>query len=238
MRRRRSLILTVLILVAAVVLVAGLLGYLVKVEPDFYAAAGAGSGEDEAQAAAVMTRYGDLRNDIRSKPEWGAEFTAAELNAFVRANLSDEGWLADFLPENLHAPRVAIDGDRVKLAARYKYNGSDLLSTVLSIELRVWLVSAGNPPDREKLNTVAVEIRGVKAGALPVGPESMLDRIAEKARESNIKVDWYRHDGHTVGLFRFYADQTHPATQIRTVKVADGTITVAGRTIDPARAGE
>jgi hypothetical protein len=180
----------------------------------------------------------DLRNDIRSKPEWGAAFTAEELNAFVRANLGEEGWLADLLPEELTAPRVAIDGDRIRLAARYSYDGSNALSTVVSIELRVWLVNPGTPPDRDRLNTVAVEIRRVKLGALPYGAESWLDEIAEQARKSNIKVDWYRHGGHTVGLFHFYADQTSPATQIRTVKVADGTVTLAGRTIDPLRTGE
>jgi len=226
MRRRRSIFLTILILVAAVGLSLGVLTVLFKQEPEFYTAPSDGE-DDDLTAVAVLTRFGDLKNDIRSKPDWGATFTGEELNAFLRANLADGETLASILPEGLSSPRVSIDGDRVKIAARYRHAGSEFFSTVVVIELKIWLVS-------QQLNTVAVEFCKVTAGAVPIGSQSQLDKITEAAKDSNIDVMWYRHDGNPVGLFRFYADQSRPTTHIRTVSVGDGRVTVGGKSlIDP-----
>lgn len=226
MRRRRSLFFTILILVTALGLSLGLLTVLFKQEPDFYTAE-SNEPDDDLTAAAVLTRFGDLKNDIRSKPEWGATFSGEELNAFLIANLAEGETLASLLPDGVTSPRVFIDGDRIKIAARYRIQGSELLSTVVTVELRIWLVSP-------QLNTVAVEFCKVKAGAIPIGSQSQLDKITEAARDSNIDVTWYRHDGNPVGLFRFYADQSRPTTHIRTVQVIDGKFGVAGKSLlDP-----
>ena len=91
------------------------------------------------------------------------------------------------------------------------------------VELKVWLV-------KDEVNLIAVELCGLHAGGLPIGGQSMLDSISEAAHDSNVEVTWYRHGSNTVGLFHFYADQIRPITQIHTLRVADGTITVAGRT--------
>ena len=217
--RRRRFVLAVLIVLGALAAIVGGLGLMVKQEPGFYA--GGGGPGDGVVASAVLTRFGDLKNDVRSKQEWGASFSGSELNAFLREHLDDGEGLAGLLPEGLHAPRVAIDGDRIQIAGRI---GEGFWSTVVSIELRAWLV-------KDQVNTVAVELVGMRAGALPVSTQSWLDRISEAAQDSNVDVTWYRHDGHPVGLFRFYADQPRPATQIRTVMVADGKVTVAGRSL-------
>jgi hypothetical protein len=217
--RRQSAFQAVLILIAAVAGVAAGVGYLVKQEPVYYAAAGVDDADDPRVADAVLTKYGDLKNDIRLKPEWGVEFTAAELNALLRDKATDGGILGGFLPPGVSGPRVAVEGDRLKLAARY---GDGFWSSVVSVELRAWLVST-------EVNTVAVELAGMWLGGLPFGTQWLLDWVTEAAHERNIDVTWYRHNGHPVGLFRFYADQPYPVVQIRTVKIADGGVSVAGR---------
>jgi hypothetical protein len=225
--RRRRVLLAALIVLLAFAAVVGGLGLLVKQEPAFYAVGSpADEIEDDYVASRVLTRFGDLKNDIRSRSDWAASFSAGELNAFLRQNLDDGGLLAKLLPAGSHSPRVAIDGDLIKIAVRY---GEEFWSSVVSVELRVWLV-------KDEVNTVAVELVGVRSGALPIEPQWLvsLDAIAEKAQDSNVDVTWYRHDGHLVGLFRFYADQPRPTTQIRTVKVADGRVTLAGRTVTDA----
>lgn len=224
--RRRSAVLAVLILFLAVAGVVAGIGYLMKQEPAFYVVAGTDVSDDPQVADQVLTKYGDLKNDIRSKSEWGAELTAAELNALLRDKVTDRGILAGFLPPGVTAPRVAVEGDRLRLAVRY---GDGFWSSVVSIEVRAWLVS-------KKVNTVAVELSGMWLGGLPFGTQWVLDWVSEAAREQNIDVTWYRHDGKPVGLFRFYADQPYPTTQIRTVKIANGSVTIAGRatqTADP-----
>jgi hypothetical protein len=102
---------------------------------------------------------------------------------------------------------------------------------VVWVELRVWLVA-------NETNLVAVEVCELRTGSLPVGSQSILDSITEAARDSNIEVTWYRSGSNPVGLFRFYADQPRPTSQILTLEVKDGKISVAGRsTVDPPSVG-
>ena len=83
----------------------------------------------------------------------------------------------------------------------------------------------------DQTNVVAVELCDLRAGGLPFGSQSILDWIAEAARDSNVEVTWYRHKSNPVGLFRFYANQPQPPTQILTLEVKDGTFTIAGRSL-------
>ena len=78
---------------------------------------------------------------------------------------------------------------------------------------------------------MAVEIVGLWAGDLPLGSHWLLDRVSEEAREQNIDVTWYRNAGRPVGLFRLYADQPRPATQVASLTLVDGVLTVAGRAV-------
>lgn len=219
---RRSRWWAVLVLVGGAGAAVGTLGYLAKREPDFYARAGAADDWDSPERAGrLVTRVQDLKNDIRSKAEWGDTFTAAELNCFFAENLTRRSALRAALPAGLHAPRVEIDGDRLRLGARY---GDGFWSTVVWVELRAWLVA-------DEVNLVAVEVCDLRTGSLPVGTQSILDAVAEAARESGVEVTWYRNGSNPVGLFRFYADSPQPPAQILTLEVKEGTIAVAGRSL-------
>jgi hypothetical protein len=226
--RRRSKLLAVLLLVAGLAAAAAAVVSTARLEPVFYARAGAPADwETRERAARLLTRLQDLKNEVRSKAEWGDTFTAAELNAFFAENLCSRDGLGAALPEKLHAPRVAIDGDRVKIGFRY---GHGFWSSVVWVEFRVWLV-------KDEVNLAAVEVCDLRAGRLPLGTQSILDAVSEAAREWNIDVTWYRNDGNPVGLFRFFADQpTTPPTQVLTLEAADGKVTVAGRSNLPAAA--
>ena len=218
---RRSRVLAVLVLLGGVGAAVGVVGYLAKREPAFYADAPAADDWDSRERAArLLTRVQDLKNDIRSmKAEWGDTFTADDLNCFFAENFGSSSGLRAALPAGLHSPRVAIDGDRVKLGFRY---GEGFWSTVVWVEVRAWLVA-------DEPNLVAVEVCDLRTGSLPVGAQSLLDAVAEAAREKNVDVTWYRNGSNPVGLFRFYADQPQPTSQILTLEVADGKVVVAGR---------
>lgn len=219
---RRSKWLAVLLLAGGVTVCLGGAGYLAKHEPDFYARAPHPTDDYDTRerAARLLTRVQDLKNEIRSKSEWGDTFTADELNCFFAENMGRKGGLASMLPNGLHSPRVAIDGDRVRLGFKY---GDGFWSAVVWVELKVWLVA-------KEANLVAVEVCDLRTGSLPVGSQSILDSISEAARESNVEVTWYRNgDGNPVGLFRFYPDQPRPTSQILTLEVKDGKIVIAGR---------
>ncbi len=222
--RRRSILYTILILTTVFFAVGGTLIIFLKQEPEFYTTSdenSAGSDWERSEyASALLTHVQDLKNDIRSKAEWGATFHDTDLNCFFQENFNQNQGLASILPKNFHSPRVVIDGDRVKLGMRYR---SGFWSTVISLEIRAWL-------PMNDTNVIALEFCSLKAGGLSIGCQSLLDSLSEAAHDSNVDVTWYRHDKHPVGMFRFYADQLRPTTQIHTFKVVDGSITLAGRT--------
>jgi hypothetical protein len=221
MRRRPKLVaLALLFAISSAVL--GIVGWMLKREPAFYTAAEcAGDYETREKSSRLLTRVQDLKNEIRTRGEWGDTFTTDELNCFFSESMTPRGTFSGLLPKSFHSPRVSISGDRLKLGFRY---GEGFWSTVIWVELRIWLVAY-------EMNLMAVEVCDLRAGQLAVGTQSILDAIADTARESNIDVTWYRHNGNPVGLFRFFADQPHPASQLLTLEVRESKVLIAGRSI-------
>ena len=221
-RRRRQLLAALGLLLVLLFTAGGVLGYMLKSEPAFYTAAACPADYDTREKASrMLTRVQELKNDIRTRGEWGETFTAEDLNCFFAEMMTDNGSFSSVLPKGFHSPRVAIEGDRLKLGLRY---GKGLWSTIVWVELRIWLVA-------DEVNLMAMEVCNLRAGKLGIGAQSILDAIEELARESNIDVTWYRHNRNPVGLFRFFPDQPRPVSQVLTLEVRDGQIVVAGQTI-------
>jgi hypothetical protein len=220
MFRRRPLLWAIALLLGGVSLCFGTMLYLARREPAFYRDAAVASEWDAREKSArLLTRWQDLKNEIISRSEWGETFTAEELNCFFAEHMSRQGGLCASLPPGFHSPRIAIDGDRLKLGFRYR---EGFWSTIVWVELRIWLV-------KDETNLIAMEVCELSAGDLPFGSQSILDAISESVRSSNVDVTWYRNKGKPVGLFRLYADQPRPVAQVFTLKVEDGKIVIAGR---------
>jgi hypothetical protein len=218
--RRRKFFAAILILLTAIGLAFGGLVYGAKRDPEFYTAANAPRDYDtHERSAKLLTRVMELQNDVRAREEWGDTITTDDLNAFFVENLGPKGRLTESLPKGFHSPRVAIEGDRLFLGVQYR---EGFWSTVVWLELKVWLVA-------EQTNVAAVEVCNLKAGMLPFGSQSILDRISDVARESSIDVKWYRNGSNPVGLFKFFAKQPRPTSQVVTLEVKDGKIIIAGR---------
>ena len=220
--RRRPLFKAFGLLFLVIAVILGVIGYMLKCEPAFYTAAACPADYDTREKASrLLTRVQDLKNDIRTKAEWGETFTTEELNCFFAEMMAENGTFTGMLPRGFHSPRVAIEGDRLKLGFRY---GKGFWSTVVWVELRVWLVA-------DEINLMAIEVRDLRAGSAGFGAQSILDAIEETARASNIDVTWYRNNGNPVGLFRFFPDQPRPASQVLTLEMREGKLVIAGRTI-------
>ncbi|MGL6073111.1 MAG: hypothetical protein ACRC8S_03000 [Fimbriiglobus sp.] len=229
-RRRRSMVFVLLILLVAIAAGLGGLGWMLSRQPAFYDSALKDDFDDSARASDLFTRVTELQQDIRiSKPEFGASFTADEINSFLRIGLAKGGSLEGSLDSRVQDPRVAIDGDKITIAARYQampfeQMQSENTKIVVSVELRAWVVS-------KRQNTIAVEVVRCLAGGVPVGAQRYLDRMSEVCRDANIDVTWYRMNGNPVGLFQLYADQVQPTTQVRLFKIDDKKITLSGKSI-------
>ena len=220
MRRRRPFYLALLMLLTAIVLIFGGLLWAAKKEPAFYTAANQpGDFDTHERSSRLRTRVWDLQNDIRAKEEWGDTFTADDLNAFFIENMGPKGELTDKLPEGFHSPRISIQGDRLFLGWMYRQG---FWSTVVWLELKVWMVA-------EQTNMAVVEVCNLKAGGVPFGAQSILDRISDVARESSIDVTWYRNKNNPVGVLKFFSKQPRATSQVLTLDVKDGKVVIAGR---------
>ncbi len=221
MRRRRPMFLALAMLTAFASLASGTLLLATKREPEFYTTAAnrPADWDSHEKSAKLLTRILDLQNDIRGKEEWGDTFTADELNCFFAENMGPKDGLCELLPKGFHSPRIAIEGDRLKLGVRYR---EGFWSSIVWLELKIWLVA-------DQVNVAAVEVCDLKVGRVPFGSQSILDKIGDVAHESSIEVTWYRNKSNPVGLFKFFAKQPRPTSQVLTLEVKDGKLTIAGR---------
>ncbi len=201
---------------------------LVQHEPSDYSRAAVPPGEErEAQSKAFLAHFAKLMNDIQSDegaPEnnWEAEFTEQQVNSFFDEGFIRTGIDEKLLPEGISEPRVTVEADRLRLMFRY---GSGAWSSVISIDLRVWL--AGGEP-----NVVAMELQRFRAGSLPISAQSLLNLISDALRRNNVEVTWYRHDGNPVAVLKFSSDVQHSTVQLKTLKLEPGRILLQGSSSD------
>src|SRR5262249_39124403 len=78
-----------------------------------------------------------------------------------------EGHNQKLLPKGISDPRIAVEANRIRLGFRY---GSEPWSTIISIDMRVWLATT-------EVNVVALELQGVHPGALSGSAPSLLETI-------------------------------------------------------------
>jgi hypothetical protein len=163
-----------------------------------------------------------LIDDIVNKQQWFGRFTDEQINSYLAEDFLRSGTAEKLLPEGIHEPRVAIQPDRIRLSFRY---GTGVWSTVVSIDLGVWLAA-------KEPNVVVLELKGLRAGSLPISAQSLLERISEAARSQNLDVTWYRHNGNPVAVLRFQPYQNRPTFQLQRLELGEGTLLITGRSLD------
>ena len=179
--------------------------------------------QDALQFSTTLVQAEDL---IKYERDWEVRFNDRQINSFL-----EEGGFRQSsvemhftLPEGISEPRVAFDQERMKVAFRY---GTGLLSTVISIDLRVWLAA-------QDQNAVVLELEGFHAGALPIAARSLLEQVSEVGRSYGIGVYWYRDQksGHPVAVLRFQEDQQHAKWILDGLQLTAGEIYISGRSAD------
>jgi hypothetical protein len=200
---------------------------LVRYEPRVYLRASVPPGEQRSKLSRECSRQlMDLYQAVtdHDAQEWGHRFSDEQMNSYLAELFVESRMDKQFLPEGVTQPRIVVEPDKVRIAFRY---GSGLWSTVISIDVRPWLVK-GEP------NVVALKIVGFHAGALPISAQSLLESISKTCQDNGIAVDWYRDEGYPVALLRFQAEQPHPTLELELIKLEQGAIYIQGHTKDPA----
>lgn len=219
---RRSFFVALGGLLAAALGGAAILIGLVRHEPAQYVRPPIAEGAADIQLRSneFLGKLSGLVTSIHSEREWGEQFSDEQINSYLEEEFIRSG---QRLPDGISKPRVIFATDHIRLAFRY---GSGAWSTVISVNLRVWL------PKCEP-NVVALELEGFHAGALPISAQSLLERVAEVARQNGIDVSWYRTNGHPVALLRFGTDQPRMTVVVDAVKLQAGSLAVKGHAIEP-----
>lgn len=217
--RRRSWVWAILLFVAVVAAVGGVFVALLKQEPAFYTRAevAAPRPDDPRRASDLQTRVSELQAEVFTEEKWGMQFTQDDVNAFFRQDPANNNLVEPLL--GLTAPRVEFSGDRIRFAAR---SGSGFWSTVVSVELRAWLIA-------DEPNLFAVEVVSLKAGAVPLPERLVMDRVTAFGADNKATVTWFRSNGRPVAVVRWLSNLSRPTTLLQTVSVADGSVSVGGR---------
>lgn len=223
---------SVLFGVAAVLLVGGAgtaLGVLLLHEPDFYERCAVPPGRERVEKAGrFISEFGGLVTKIHDQEKrWEAQFSEECINSYFDESFVSSGVAERIMPEGVSEPRVAIEPEKIRLAFRY---GVGQWSTIISIDLRVWLAA-------QERNVMALELQALHAGSLPFSAQSLRDRVTEIARPQNIDVTWYRHNGNPVALLRFQADRQRPTVRLDSIRLGRGWLSIRGRSTEPPMLG-
>ena len=194
-------------MLALVVLLFGgagvLLFLVVGYEPDVYSRAAAPPGEARRhESEKFLDEFSHLYNNAAGADrDWYVQFNDEQINSYLEEGFIKQGLASRVLPECVSRPHIVFEPGKAELA--FRYGGA--WNTVITIDLRIWLA-------REEPNTVALELEGLRAGALPISGQWLQEEFAKAGRESGggMDVSWYRLNGHPVALLRFQADQAHP----------------------------
>ena len=221
---RKSLFLTSLIVVVLAAGIGAGLWLLFRHEPDFYVRAAVPSGQQRTQWNDEFESkfFNSLLGGIVNLHDWGADFTQEQINSYLAQDYLTKHSTENPLPEGISEPRIVFEPDHLRLGFRY---GVGPWNTVVSLKLRVWLVA-------RELNTVALEVESLRAGALPISAESLLQRIADFVHRKDIDPIWYRRNGHPVLIVRFQADRTPQTFQLQRLDLEGGITHISGRSLE------
>lgn len=214
-----ALVVTALASLAVVVLRAAL-----NRVPGFYAAALTLPAVEQTAAGEELERnIVAIHNEVRDRHRWSAVFTEAQVNGWLATDLPEK--FPHILPPDLHDPRVAFTPNQLQIACQYdRPSGTRVVSLALEVQL-------GEEP-----NTLAVRIRGARAGWVPLPLRPLLDRITEAVQLNELPIRWVQSAGDPVALITIAdGDSREGASQfvLEHIEIRAGQLHLAGRAGGP-----
>jgi hypothetical protein len=217
-RKLRIILLACCTSAAVLAAVFGWLYGLSREVPPFYTAALAQPSTAVHQASdALLREAAALVSALRKNGPWQALFTTEQIN----------GWLADdllknhpsLLPETVGEPRVAIENNQLMIGFRWQ---QPQWPVIVSLAAEVYL--------REP-NVVAVRIRKVRAGGLPLPLKNLLHDLIAAGRSLDLQIDEQQIDGDPLLLITPPQDGDYGdlLVQLESLELHDGQLYVAGR---------
>jgi hypothetical protein len=189
--------------------------------PEFYQQALAATPEVQAEAGDELERrILDLRNELRNEGRFDVQFTHEQINGWLAADLPEK--FPTLLPRGVSEPRIAFEPSLTRLACRYE---DSRISAVVSLDADVYLT--------EDPNVVAVRLRQVRAGSLPIPLSQFLDQISERATAGGLPLQWSELEGDPLALVTIppiVDERANTLLHLEAIEVLDGKVRFVGRT--------
>lgn len=185
--------------------------------PDFYhAAISLPAGEQSDARDAFVARATALAGDLHEDGYWQSLFTAEQINAWLALELAEN--YPGMLPGELRDPRVELRPGEATIGCRYQ-DGD--LAAVVSLTFEAYL---------QEPNVLALRIRRVRAGTLPVPLAQVLDNISHAAQALNLRLEWRKSRGDPVALITLPPprDAQRAALNLEKLELRDGELFVCG----------
>ena len=216
--------------VVVLAILGGLLLYrAVKHVPAFYQQAMEVSLQEHMVASDKMVRdVAGLVSDVNKTGRWQAVFTAAEINGWLAVELAKKR--PELLPPSLSDPRVSITKEGMTVACRFR---SAALDSVVSLAVDVYARAGSADPLNGRV--VALQVRKVRAGNLPLPLGRILDEVSKATGQLEWEVRWRQAGGEPVALVTIPPPRGHgdKFVLIDTIELAEGEIRVAGTSRRP-----
>jgi len=186
--------------------------------PAFYVERLRGGEEAKIESLAnqFLSRGSRLYNSIiNGGGVWKESFDEPSINAWLEHDLKRNHQRS--LPNWVSEPRVALEDDCLRVGFQW---GIGSATTVVQVSLKTWV---------PKENHLAVELKGAKAGRLPL-PTTYVRRLIESvARRNGCDVHWKRHGANLVAIVNLPSG-TRGIT-LRRADVKHGAVTLSGQSV-------
>ncbi len=158
-------------------------------EPNFYRAALTLTTDYVIEGDEFEKRLLDLQNEARTKQEWQGVFLESQINGWLNADFPDR--FPDALPPNIAEPRIALAENKLQVAFKYD---SQRLKRVIIVQGELDVFCTEVP------GQLAVQIKHVKSGLIPIPISSIADRVTSTLRQMGADVEWTEVNGDPLAL--------------------------------------
>lgn len=189
--------------------------------PRFYQEAAKRMPTDvHAASAELQQQVTELQERVKQRGDWEATFTEPQINAWLSTELQRE--FPAVLPAGVVDPRVVLEADVIRVAARYV---SSRFDWVISFNLHVRLT--------DQPNVLAIEVSELKAGELPLPISNFRKHITNAAAKGDLEVRWSEEQGNPIALVTVPSDHERYVSRpvlIEQISMRPGELYLSGHT--------
>ena len=214
-----AMILLLLLLVAL-----GVVYYFSQQQPDFYATAlDRKPEESKALGSRMEQTVFDIYNSAVIPTTWQGEIVEDEINGWLTSELPEK--FHELLPEYIKDPRVKLTKNKLTIACRCTYK-----------DLKGIVVGDFDLFCTDQPNQVAVRIRGLNVGIVPLPVTQFADQITESLQKSGYQSSWTKLEGDPVLLVNVPDDHLviddYYRIEVRSFDIEDKKILITGETVE------